>query len=72
MTPDASDDATRRPGSLEEALLELRQGIDATDNEILGLLNKRAALSLEVGRRKAGHDALRPPSEEHRAPREAR
>jgi len=57
MTPDASDDATRRPGSLEEALLELRQGIDATDNEILGLLNKRAALSLEVGRRKAGHDS---------------
>jgi chorismate mutase / prephenate dehydratase len=56
MSPAAIDDATIRPGSLEEALLELRHGIDAVDDEILTLLNKRAGLSLEVGRRKAGRD----------------
>jgi chorismate mutase/prephenate dehydratase len=57
MTPAAPDDTTIQPGSLEEALLELRQGIDATDDAILDLLNKRAGLSLEVGRRKAGRDS---------------
>ncbi len=41
------DDA--RTGSLEEALLDLRRGIDATDDAILELLNRRAAYSLEVG-----------------------
>jgi chorismate mutase/prephenate dehydratase len=57
MTPAANDDATIHPGSLEEALLELRQGIDATDDAIVELLNKRASLSLEVGRRKDGRDS---------------
>jgi chorismate mutase/prephenate dehydratase len=57
MSPAAPDDATLRPDSLEEVLLELRQGIDAVDDEILALLNKRAGLSSEVGRRKAGRDS---------------
>ncbi|MFP5260160.1 MAG: prephenate dehydratase [Acidobacteriota bacterium] len=56
MNPD-SPDKTAPPGSLEEALLEIRRGIDALDNDILALLNKRAALSLEVGRRKDGRDS---------------
>jgi len=54
---DTTDDATIKPGSLEEALLELRHGIDAVDDAILDLLNRRAALSLEVGRRKDGRDS---------------
>ncbi len=53
MNPDTTQPAVA-PGSLEEALLEIRRGIDAVDDEIVGLLNKRAALSLEVGRRKDG------------------
>jgi len=53
MSPDTTKPAVA-PGSLEEALLEIRHGIDAVDDEIVGLLNKRAALSLEVGRRKDG------------------
>lgn len=53
MNPDTTKPAVA-PGSLEEALLEIRHGIDAVDDEIVGLLNKRAALSLEVGRRKDG------------------
>lgn len=56
MNPD-SPDKTAPPGSLEEALLEIRHGIDALDDNILALLNKRAALSLEVGRRKDGRDS---------------
>lgn len=56
MNPD-SPDKTAPPGSLEEALLEIRHGIDALDDDILALLNKRAALSLEVGRRKDGRDS---------------
>ncbi len=57
MAPETTPDAVAAPGALEEALLELRHGIDALDDQILGLLNRRAALSLEVGRRKAGHDS---------------
>jgi len=53
MNPETTPPAVA-PGSLEEALLEIRHGIDAVDNEIVALLNKRAALSLEVGRRKDG------------------
>jgi chorismate mutase/prephenate dehydratase len=53
MNPD-SPAKTAPPGSLEEALLEIRHGIDALDDDILTLLCKRAALSLEVGRRKDG------------------
>ena len=53
MNPDTTQPAVA-PGSLEEALLEIRRGIDAVDDEIVALLNKRAALSLEVGRRKDG------------------
>ena len=54
---DAANQAHVAPGSLEEALLELRHGIDAVDDAILALLNKRAGLSLEVGRKKAGRDS---------------
>ena len=54
MTPASPNDKDNATGSLEEALLDLRHGIDALDDEIVGLLNKRAALSLEVGRRKDG------------------
>jgi len=39
---------------LESYLAEVRQAIDDVDDAILGLLNKRAEVSLEVGRRKAG------------------
>ena len=53
MNPDTTPPAVA-PGSLEEALLEIRRGIDAVDDAIVGLLNKRASLSLEVGRRKDG------------------
>jgi chorismate mutase/prephenate dehydratase len=53
MNPDTTQPAVA-PGSLEEALLEIRHGIDAVDDAIVALLNKRAALSLEVGRRKDG------------------
>ncbi|MEG2005399.1 MAG: chorismate mutase, partial [Bilophila sp.] len=34
-------------------LADLRQGIDAVDRELLALLNRRAALSLQVGQLKA-------------------
>jgi chorismate mutase/prephenate dehydratase len=53
MNPDTTTPAVA-PGSLEEALLEIRHGIDAVDDALIALLNKRAALSLEVGRRKDG------------------
>ena len=56
MSPDAPNDACK-PGSLEEALLGLRQGIDALDDELLTLLNRRATLSIEVGRRKDGRSS---------------
>jgi len=39
---------------LESYLGEVRQAIDGIDDAILDLLNKRAEVSLEVGRRKAG------------------
>ncbi len=57
MNPETSTEAAIAPGSLEEALLELRNGINAVDDRILDLLNQRARLSLEVGRRKAGRDS---------------
>lgn len=58
MTPETQQDkAAIAPGSLEEVLLELRHGIDALDDEILALLNRRAKLSLEVGRKKDGRDS---------------
>lgn len=37
----------------EQRLAEIREGIDAVDTELLELLNRRAAFSLEVGRIKA-------------------
>lgn len=55
MAPGETERTTIAPGTLEEELRELRGGIDATDEAILALLNKRASLSIEVGRRKAGH-----------------
>ncbi len=57
MAPETKDQATAAPGTLEEALLELRHGIDAVDDEILTLLSRRAALSIEVGRRKDGRQS---------------
>ncbi|WP_029460427.1 prephenate dehydratase [Solidesulfovibrio alcoholivorans] len=57
MAPETKDQATAAPGTLEEALLELRHGIDAVDDEILALLSRRAALSIEVGRRKDGRQS---------------
>ncbi len=58
MPPETKEDkAAIAPGSLEEALLELRRGIDALDDRLLGLLNRRAALSIEVGRKKDGRDS---------------
>jgi chorismate mutase/prephenate dehydratase len=41
------------------SLDDLRQQIDATDEELVRLLNRRAELSLEVGRRKAGQASSR-------------
>ena len=40
-----------------ERLKDIRRDIDAVDNELLALFNRRAALSLEVGRLKAGTEA---------------
>ncbi|EFL50558.1 chorismate mutase [Solidesulfovibrio fructosivorans JJ]] len=57
MAPETPENAASAQGTLEEALLELRNGIDAVDGQILTLLNKRAGLSLEVGRRKAGRQS---------------
>lgn len=56
MASDKTDDAPKQ-GTIEEALLELRGGIDAVDDALLTLLNKRATLSLEVGRKKSGRDS---------------
>ncbi|MFP4629697.1 MAG: prephenate dehydratase [Desulfohalobiaceae bacterium] len=41
------------PESLETRLQELRQSISSIDQELLSLLNQRAAISLEVGRLKS-------------------
>lgn len=50
---------------LETYLGEVRQAIDGIDDAILDLLNKRAEVSLEVGRRKAGsHEAIFKPFRE--------
>ncbi|MFZ5428553.1 MAG: prephenate dehydratase [Thermodesulfobacteriota bacterium] len=40
----------------DEPLGDVREAIDRVDRDILELLNRRAGLSLEVGRRKAGSD----------------
>jgi len=40
----------------DEPLGDVREAIDQVDRDILSLLNRRAGLSLEVGRRKAGSD----------------
>ena len=42
---------------MKERLSELRQSIDAIDDEILGLLSKRLDLVLEVGQLKKGVNA---------------
>ncbi len=55
MSPADPDD--NGPKGLDAALAGLRRDIDAVDDDILALLNKRAALSLEVGRRKDGRDS---------------
>lgn len=49
------------------AIERWRDEIDALDAELLGLLNRRAALALEVGRRKLGAGLpLRDPKRERR------
>jgi len=40
----------------DEPLIAVRDAIDQVDRELLALLNRRAALSIEVGRLKAGSD----------------
>ena len=50
-TPDGWSEAAAAKQS--EALQGLRLQIDAVDRELLALLNRRASLSLEVGRVKA-------------------
>jgi len=40
----------------DEPLGDVREAIDTVDRDILALLNRRAGLSIEVGRRKAGSD----------------
>ena len=50
-TPDGWSEAAAAKQS--EALQGLRLQIDAVDRELLALLNRRASLSLEVGRGKA-------------------
>ncbi|MEZ5649376.1 MAG: prephenate dehydratase [Burkholderiaceae bacterium] len=49
----------------DEALRELRQAIDATDGEILALLQKRAGLALKVGevKQRTGSPVYRPERE---------
>ena len=47
-TPDGWSEAAAAKQS--EALQGLRLQIDAVDRELLALLNRRASLSLEVGR----------------------
>jgi chorismate mutase/prephenate dehydratase len=42
------------PEDLERFLSGVRRDIDAIDDAILDLLNRRAAASIEVGRRKSG------------------
>jgi len=53
------------PEELERFLAGVRQDIDGIDDQILALLNRRAAASLEVGRRKSGtHQAVYKPFRE--------
>jgi chorismate mutase/prephenate dehydratase len=52
--PDAPGGPAASPEDLERFLSGVRRDIDAIDDAILDLLNRRAAASLEVGRRKAG------------------
>ncbi|MBO6170901.1 MAG: chorismate mutase, partial [Desulfovibrio sp.] len=54
-TPSRPDAAPSGPA---ERLAAIRREIDATDTELLGILNRRAALSLEVGRIKAGEPGI--------------
>ncbi|MFY7973689.1 MAG: chorismate mutase, partial [Rubrivivax sp.] len=53
------------PPTLDSALLQLREHIDALDRELLSLLNRRATLALEVGELKRQHGgvAFRPERE---------
>ena len=53
-------------GSAEDALQSLRQRIDEVDRELLGLLNRRAGLALDVGeiKRHAGLPVFRPEREQ--------
>lgn len=53
MAPEGVDSLTENRASQPERLNQIRGEIDAIDRKLLGLLNERAALSLEVGRIKA-------------------
>jgi len=50
------DPARRDDPALDEPLIAVRDAIDQVDQDLLALLNRRAALSIEVGRLKAGSD----------------
>src|SRR5687768_13368157 len=54
-----------RPDRMTKSLSELRTSIDAVDRELLGLLNRRAALANEVGelKRAEGSPVFRPERE---------
>ena len=53
------------PDTTDPALLALRQRIDAIDLDLLALLNRRAALALEVGelKKQQGSAVFRPERE---------
>jgi chorismate mutase/prephenate dehydratase len=54
-----------QPAPIDDALLALRQRIDAVDRDLLALLNRRAALALEVGelKKRDGSPVFRPERE---------
>jgi len=56
MSPDNSDIPEAENPARDTVLIGIREAIDQVDTDLLALLNRRAALSLEVGRLKAGSD----------------
>lgn len=58
MTPPATSQGGGGGEARAERLADIRHEIDAVDRDLLGLLNRRAALSLEVGRIKAGDPGI--------------
>jgi len=63
--PSPAAPAAASPEALEGFLAGVRRDIDAIDDQILALLNRRAAASIEVGKRKDGtHQAVFKPFRE--------